>query len=379
MGNNACAAVHVIANAATWMEGSAIEQLERTAQLPGMAAVAGMPDLHPGRGYPVGAAFFSQGHFYPALVGNDVGCGMAFFQTDLPRAKWSGQKLADRLGSIDGALDASWREQLAALGLADHAHAHSLGTIGGGNHFAEVQQLETLYLTEEQAREQLPWLQPKALQLLVHSGSRAWGESILRAHIDAHGHAGLAADSEAAQVYLRQHDAALAFARYNRQLIALRMLLAWRAEATGVLDIHHNFVAPAMLHGQPGWLHRKGATPADQGLVMIPGSRGDHSYLVRPVPSADSLYSLAHGAGRKWMRSECQGKLGSRLRLQDLLRTDMGSTVVCNDRALVFEEAPQAYKKIDSIIASLEEAGLIEKLARFKPVMTYKTRGGCAC
>lgn len=120
------------------MEGSAIEQLKRTAQLPGMAAVAGMPDLHPGRGYPVGAAFFSQDHFYPALVGNDVGCGMAFFQTDLPRAKWSGQKLADRLGSIDGALDASWREQLAALGLADHAYAHSLGTIGGGNHFAEV-------------------------------------------------------------------------------------------------------------------------------------------------------------------------------------------------------------------------------------------------
>ena len=68
--------VRVFANSQTWLEGTALQQLQHTAQLPGMVRVAGMPDLHPGRGYPVGAAFFSVGRIYPALVGNDIGCGM---------------------------------------------------------------------------------------------------------------------------------------------------------------------------------------------------------------------------------------------------------------------------------------------------------------
>ena len=73
----------VVASDSTWMEDAAIAQLLTTSQLEGMRRVAGMPDLHPGRGYPVGAAFFSVGHFYPALVGNDIGCGMAAVRTTL--------------------------------------------------------------------------------------------------------------------------------------------------------------------------------------------------------------------------------------------------------------------------------------------------------
>ena len=74
----------LIADSNTWIEGNAIQQLQTTARLPQMHRVAGMPDLHAGRGYPIGAAFFSLGHFYPALIGNDIGCGMALWQTDLP-------------------------------------------------------------------------------------------------------------------------------------------------------------------------------------------------------------------------------------------------------------------------------------------------------
>ena len=70
--------VQIIADSNTWIEGNAVAQLETTARLPHMLRVAGMPDLHAGRGYPVGAAFFSDRHFYPALIGNDIGCGMAF-------------------------------------------------------------------------------------------------------------------------------------------------------------------------------------------------------------------------------------------------------------------------------------------------------------
>lgn len=75
--------VSYIATENTWIESKAIQQLQTTAALPNMVSVVGMPDLHPGRGYPIGAAFFSTQRFYPALVGNDIGCGMSLFQTDI--------------------------------------------------------------------------------------------------------------------------------------------------------------------------------------------------------------------------------------------------------------------------------------------------------
>nr|WP_268248134.1 RtcB family protein [Paludibacterium paludis] len=109
--------------------------------------------------------------------------------------------------------------------------------------------------------------------------------------------------------------------------------------------------------------------------VVIPGSRGDYSYLVEPVADEISLFSLAHGAGRKWMRSECKDRLSSRYSPQQLKRTAPGSHVVCDDRQLLFEEAPEAYKSIGTVIESLREAGLIHVIARLKPVPTYKPRG----
>lgn len=125
----------------------------------------------------------------------------------------------------------------------------------------------------------------------------------------------------------------------------------------------------------PGWLHRKGAAPADQGPVVIPGSRGDYSYVVEPVASDASLWSLAHGAGRKWMRTECRERLAARHTAEQLGRTALGSRVICDDRALLFEEAPEAYKSIATVIRALEASGLVRVLARLKPVLTYKTRG----
>ena len=141
----------------------------------------------------------------------------------------------------------------------------------------------------------------------------------------------------------------------------------------------HNFVSACQIGDQQGWLHRKGATPDDNGLVIIPGSRGDYSWLVKPVANEKTPHSLAHGAGRKWMRTECKGRLSAKYSPVQMARTELGSRVICRDRQLIYEEAPQAYKKVDSVVAALEEAGLIEKIARFQPVMTYKTSGGCGC
>jgi release factor H-coupled RctB family protein len=367
----------VVASDATWMEDAALAQLLTTSQLQGMQRVAGMPDLHPGRGYPVGAAFFSVGRFYPALVGNDIGCGMALWQTDLKAASVSLDKLERRVGNIDGAMadEAQRAQAMAAHGVAPGVHDASLGTIGGGNHFAEFQQVDTVL--DADALDELG-LDTKRLLLLVHTGSRGLGERVLRRHVDAVGHAGLQADTPDAAAYLTQHEAALRYAHCNRQLVAQRLLGNVRAQGRCVLDVHHNFLAPALIDGQAGWLHRKGATPSDAGPVLIPGSRGDHSYLVRPTRLChETLLSLAHGAGRKWVRSACKDRLFKLLTPTQMGRTALGSRVICNDRQLIYEEAPQAYKGIDSVVQALVGAGLVALLARTRPVLTYKTRGGC--
>ncbi|MBF1299232.1 MAG: RNA ligase RtcB family protein [Neisseria sp.] len=368
--------IQIIADSNTWIEGNAVAQLETTARLPHMLRVAGMPDLHAGRGYPVGAAFFSDRHFYPALIGNDIGCGMALWQTNLRVAKLKPAKLAKQLGNIDTPLDKD--EQVDLLGdavdMRQFSDGLAVGTIGGGNHFAELQTVDTVYRADLLPTD----FDENHLQLLVHSGSRGLGQQILQRHIAAFGHQGLAEEGEAAAAYLAEHQAALEFASLNRRLIAARMLDRWRAEGTCLLNVHHNFLEQTEIDDTIGWLHRKGATPTDKGLVMIPGSRGDYSYLVQPAEDCQiSLNTLAHGAGRKWQRGECKGRLSHKYTADSLRQTEFGSVVVCQDKTLIFEEAPQAYKSIDSVIAAMKNAGLIELVARFKPVLTYKTGGEC--
>lgn len=364
--------VTLIASDDTWIEGDAIRQLQTTKALDGMRHVAGMPDLHQGRGYPVGAAFFSVGRLYPALIGSDIGCGMTLWATDLDADKVSLDKLDKRLGNIDTPLDASWQELAASLAPAGTGFDAALGTIGGGNHFAELQRIDEVYDDGADLA-----LDPRQLLLLVHSGSRGLGQAILERHVRAHGHAGLTQDSHACSDYLEQHDTALRFAKANRELIARRMLSRLHARGKPLLDVHHNLVTPAVVGEERGWLHRKGATPSDAGPVVIPGSRGDFSYLVAPLPSEHGLLSLAHGAGRKWMRSDCKDRLARRFSPAQLIRTKLGGHVVCEDKQLIYEEAPEAYKPVDSVIAPLVQSGLVKVLARLRPVLTYKTRGEC--
>lgn len=385
--------VSIIASDRLWLEDAALQQAKTTSNLPGMHRVVGLPDLHPGRGYPVGAAFFSVGRLYPALVGNDIGCGMALWQTDLLAGKAKLDKMDKQLGNLDELLDDDEWNSLehvdpvlagrvdalaAALRTAglDTAHLRSLGTIGRGNHFAELQVVDRIECGETLSKTALA---PKCLQLLVHSGSRGLGQAILSGHVDEHGHNGLVEGEPAALAYLRLHDVAVQFAEVNRAVIAARIFRRLRCDAKLVLDLNHNTVTPAHVDGCQGWLHRKGATPSDLGLVMLPGSRDDYSYLIEPVADqgALSLHSLAHGAGRKWQRTDCKDRLVRLATPSQLSRTSLGGRVICNDRALIYEEAPQAYKNVDSVLGSLVGAGLARVVYRSKPLLTYKTRGEC--
>ncbi len=109
--------VRVLASPDTWIEGDALRQLNHTAALPGMREVVGMPDLHPGKGSPVGAAFLSQGMVRPSLVGSDIGCGMSLWLTDLRRAKTPPERVAEQLDGLDSQWEGDTNAWLATRGL----------------------------------------------------------------------------------------------------------------------------------------------------------------------------------------------------------------------------------------------------------------------
>lgn len=365
--------VRVVASKSTWIESAAVDQLKKTALLPGIELAVGLPDLHPGKGSPIGAAFVSNGWIYPALVGNDIGCGIALWRTELTAGELQVRKWADRLHGLDDAWEGDPGAYLAARRIEPSGHDASLGTIGGGNHFAELQKVERIESPEQC---EALGVDCHALYLCVHSGSRGLGESILRGHTSERGASGLLIAEAGA--YLDRHRHASAWASVNRELIAARMLARLRCEGRRLLDVCHNGVEERLGPGAelPVWIHRKGAAPSTAGPVVIPGSRGAFSYLVMPLPDAaeNCAWSIAHGAGRKWSRSDSRGRLEKRYTAKDLERTSLGNQVICEDRQLLYEEAPQAYKDITTVIADLVNARLIEILAILRPVLTYKVR-----
>ena len=367
--------VRVIASQKNWIEGAALEQLRKTARLPGVIDAVGMPDLHPGKDAPIGAVFVTDAYIYPHLVDRDIGCGISLWQLELPRAKITADKLDRRLASeLEGAWDGNREELLRAEGIQESTpfDAHSLGTIGYGNHFAEISRISEVL--DEQRFADLG-LEARFLYLLIHSGSRGFGESVFEKHAENFGKTGLYASSPEAQAYLAAHNHALAWARANRTLIAQRLMEALRTEGMKILDVSHNHVLPATIGDQHCWLHRKGAVATDGGPIVIAGSRGSLSYLVEGVgDQTNNVCTVAHGAGRKWKRGECRDRLQARFSPTDLLKTSLGSKVICDDKDLLYEEAPHAYKNIDVVVHDLVDAGLIRVIATLAPLITYKKR-----
>jgi release factor H-coupled RctB family protein len=354
----------VFASAGSWIESDAVEQCHQVAALDGMIHVAAMPDLHPGKGAPIGAAMAST-VLYPNLVGSDIGCGIAVFRIGLKRVV--PERLAGRFPDLDRALDPERDADDPAWAVVDGeipgGHVQGLGTVGRGNHFVELARIGTV-LDEGHATRL--GLAGGDLVLIVHSGSRGLGESILRAHTERHG-AGPAADPAA---YLARHDAAVRWGSINRLLIAARVAHALGAGPTApIVDVSHNLVETR----DGVYLHRKGAAPGDGRDVLIAGTRGTRSYLVATHAGPRANRSVAHGAGRKMSRADALRRGRAKHTVEELRRTPLGSLVVCGDRQLLFEEAPTAYKRIEQVIADLVEHGLATPAATTVPLVTYKT------
>ncbi|HRD77456.1 MAG TPA: RNA ligase RtcB family protein [Hyphomicrobiaceae bacterium] len=366
------ASVRLIASDTTWIEGAARAQLDTAARLAGMVAVVGFPDLHPGKGTPVGAAFVSRGCIHPTLIGNDIGCAMSFWATDVSARRLKLDRWVKRLPDLELPWDGDLAAWCEPFGLGPSPSDVGLGTIGGGNHFAELQ---IVVEVRDEVRFASARLDKDFACLLVHSGSRGLGQAIWREVLAEHGANPLEAGSEAAVRYLARHETARAFARANRALIAKRFGDGIGAEVRCIADIEHNVVTRETWRGGEAWVHRKGAAHAHTDLVVIPGSRGTPSYLVAPTGDLETAaFSLAHGAGRRWQRGYAKSRLSHRYRVSDLERTEYGGRVVCEDRELIYDEAPQAYKDIAGVIGDLEAAGLIAVVAELRPVLTYKVR-----
>jgi release factor H-coupled RctB family protein len=361
------APIHNFYSAGSWIEGRALQQLDTVASLPTVKAVAAMPDLHPGKYGPVGCAILAD-DIYPHFVGSDIGCGMGLFQLDVPLRKFRADKVAGRLPVLDAPWEGDIHAVLEGSGLSLTPFDPFLGSIGGGNHFCEFQAIDDILLPETTGA---TGLDPSLTYILVHSGSRGLGFSILERQL-AGGIATLNHGSDAEAGYLADHDHALRWAALNRQVIADRAAEAARGEARQIADLSHNFmeITPA------GILHRKGAAPSDRGLVPIPGSRATLSYLAEPLTPCrpEALASIAHGAGRKYDRSSMHGRVRTgKSDLAKLTRNPFGGMILCKDRDLLVEEAGDAYKNVDRTIADLADFGLARMVASFRPLITFKT------
>lgn len=336
-------AVKIIKNDHLWIEGEAIDHLQRLSLLEGVDDVVGLPDIHQGK-VPVGTTIKISSMVYPFLIGNDIGCGMALFNTNVKIKKLNLKNIIKRL------------ENTQIIGKY---------SIGSGNHFAEMQMLDKIY--DKEIANSMK-LDKKFLYLLVHSGSRNLGEKIYRQYASKNP---LLKDSQEMKEYMDKHDHAIKFAKINRVKIAdiLMEKVGLKFHNELIVDCIHNYIE--IIDGV--FYHHKGSISAYDQYAVIAGSRGNYSYVVKCIPRKETLYSISHGAGRKWPRYLCKARLENKYKSQDdLYRTKIGGRVILNKKELLYEEASEAYKSIEDVIDVLLEYECIELIARLKPLVTYK-------
>ncbi|CAE7010659.1 hypothetical protein PTNB73_00547 [Pyrenophora teres f. teres] len=437
------------------VESLSVTQLTTTAHtLPGIVHAVGQPDLHPGTKFPIGAVFASKKWIHPPLIGGDIGCGMAWYKTTLSRKQIDsdkGKKVADKLRGLEGVWRTQAYRQVWLLDEQLHDCSageqwdNALGTIGAGNHFAELQVVEASSLDNLEYG-----LHKDDVVLLVHSGSRGYGGSVLKKYT-TEARTSFEDDSADAIEYLKEHDKACQWAKANRDLIALRFLSClepgnecWGLGSANaadfgdegtkmigmakmalqqrkVVDIWHNNIervpwpptppSPIVLDAtsrlseatdklklQDGvstqeyvYIHRKGAaptySPATQlplSMLPLPGSRGTPTLILQPTFSASTSWglknglSLAHGAGRAMSRTKALSTLAQKYKDQNILEPRLsdpeGTWVICDEKDVVFEEAPDAYKDVEAVGQDLADAGAANIVGWCRARISYKVR-----
>ncbi|HEX7667677.1 MAG TPA: RtcB family protein, partial [Polyangiaceae bacterium] len=314
----------------------------------------------------------------PRALGGDLGCGMSALRTSIGADALARTTLRNIVAALEKAIpagselhrgkgvgvpDSLFSDPLSTNAL-DHARAalasRHLGTLGGGNHFLEL---------DRDAEGQV-WM-------LVHSGSRGLGAAVAAHHVKATGDtnalAGIDCHEREGEAYLRDHAWALTFARANRRALATKAaeivgdVLHASFDIDEPIDVHHNFVARERWNGRDLLVHRKGAIAAPAGaLALVPGSMGTASYVVEGLGNPASFGSCSHGAGRVLTRTEARKTIGTEA-LARAMRNVVHPEALA--RKLV-EEAPAAYRDIVEVLD--HQRDLVKKRTRLEPIAVLK-------
>ena len=366
----------------TWgqeIEDEAHKQMANACSLPVAVAGALMPDAHVGYGLPIGGVLAVRNAVIPYAVGVDIACRVMLTVFDEPLVKFH-KNVAKFARALEehtyfgiGArstqrvdhevMDRDWGFSGIVKGLRDLAWGQ-LGTSGSGNHFVEFGELELFEQHNEVAA-------GKYLALVSHSGSRGAGARIadhysklaktlhpeLPNYLQNLAWLDLPGDG---QEYWCAMELMGQYASANHHIIHQKLRRAIGAKALFTIENHHNFAWREQHAGEEVIVHRKGATPAELGMLgYIPGTMVNPGYIVEGLGSERSLNSTSHGAGRKMSRKQARNTT-----TRNALKKTLTQHRV-NLLSAGLDESPHAYKDIESVMQAQQD--LVRTLGRFTP------------
>ncbi len=383
-------------------EQEAIEQALNLASLPFVFRhVALMPDVHKGYGMTIGGVIATKDVIIPNAVGKDISCGMCAVQTSLTEITQEQIKILfggskEHHGGIRELIpvgfnkhskpqDNSLMPSITDLhfGLTDQQSEEliitkeynnalkQLATLGGGNHFIEIQKGTDGYI----------WI-------MIHSGSRNLGNKVatyydnIAKDLNRKWFSGvnskwelsfLPVNSEEGQMYIREMNYCIEYAFANRKVMMDRICEEMKKQFPDVIfnpmiNIAHNYAKLENHFGENVWVHRKGATLATENTIgIIPGSQGTKSYIVKGKGNPESFMSCSHGAGRAMSRTKAKENLN--LEEEKKKMDDLGIVHGLRNKSDL-EEASSAYKPIDVVMEEQKE--LVEILVELSPLAVLK-------
>ncbi len=368
---------------ATNVEENALDQAKNLANLPSAKHwVALMADAHVGFGMPIGGVVATNGVVIPNAVGVDIGCGMKARKTNLTDI--STEMLRKILNQIQRDVPTGFAHQrtpqpisnelskVAAEVVKKIPELHGviddmplqMGTLGGGNHFIELQKGDDGHI----------WI-------MLHSGSRGIGKMVCdyfnkiaeaKSTSETHDLAGLSVRSKDGQNYLAAMQLAMFFAEENRTFMLEKITSAMRRfypelQVEEAIDTHHNYAALEKHFGTSVYVHRKGAVRA-VGKVIIPGSMGTASYIAQGLENVESFCTCSHGAGRLMGRKEAMKKFTPQQVIEEMKAKNI--ELFKFKKHDVAEECAGAYKDIDEVMVNQRD--LVKPLVRLRPIGVVK-------
>lgn len=389
------------------IEEEAMQQILNASSLPfSFHHTALMPDGHVGYGAPIGGVLATKGYIIPNFVGVDIGCGMGYVQTNVPVAAFINETTKDKQNLIWAILANLTRNipvgfnhhkdkqddwgtvivdnfkikdnlEIESTTIIKQEYENSLyqlGTLGGGNHFIDLQKDQN-----------------GMLAIMLHSGSRNLGKKVcdyynkLARETNEKWFSSVPSEwqlsflpiySDEGHAYFHEMNLCLEFAKQNRHLMMERAknivfnMLEKYAGIKGVailneINIHHNYAIMENHYGENVLVHRKGATKASAGLPgIIPGSMGTNSYIVEGLGNKESFESCSHGAGRAMGRKSAMEKYTAEQVITHM--KELGVQVLKANKADIAEECPWAYKDIDAVIDRQKD--LVKITNTLKPI-----------